>query len=372
MQEQSAVLGMTQSVSAALARKLSISQEEKGDKPRSILRALRLAFARAAEDRLQMPLSVIGAKQSCRPPGGLTQSLDEEWILLLFSGSDSSLAAICMDIGLVSAVVQAQTIGEVMPGAPSARGFTDTDAAMVSPWIEEGLSRAASLVETASDRMCLIGFEYASRLADLRTLTLAMVEEEYRVFELTVELGGGLRQGQLSVLLPIRPAETAETEVIHDEPEGRLDQASGVLRADLNTVVCRMPLSLATLTELVVGDVLPLIGARLDRTEIVAIDRSRAAIGRLGQCGGLRAVRLNETYQTQTFSQPEANEFLEASSASIHEEGPTEHGQEIMPFSPGALGQEGTELNLENSEHMVAEISQLAGLSGDESALKGS
>ncbi|WP_170332577.1 FliM/FliN family flagellar motor C-terminal domain-containing protein [Ruegeria arenilitoris] len=357
---------MTQTISAALARKLSVGQEEQGDKPRSVLRALRLAFARAAGDRLQLPMVVIGAKQSHRTPDMLADQVGEDWLLLQFVDGDGALAAICMDIGAVSAIVQVQTIGEVMAGESSPRAFTPTDGAMVVPLIEDAMARAVDLVEAPGDQSSLSGFEFATRLADLRTLSLAMVEDAYRVFDLTVELGGGLRQGQISVFLPDRTAEDAD-ELTQEDTGPNLEQASGVLRAELNTVICRMSLPLASLSRLKTGDVLPLTGSRLDRAEVLTIDRSRAAIGRLGQCGGMRAVRLNEYTPLTALTQSETAEFLEARTIAAPQPdpdmpAPTELSQMPVAFDPGATSETEPNLNFADSDQMVAEISQLAGL----------
>lgn len=361
---------MTQTVSAALARKLSVGQEGQGDKPRSVLRALRLAFARAAGDRLHLPLVVIGAKQSGRPADALTERVGEDWLLLQFVKDDGTSAAICMDMGVVSAIVQVQTIGEVMPAAPASRPFTHTDAAMVAPSAEEALSRAIALVDAPADQSCLAGYEYASRLADLRIMSLAMVEDTYRIFDLTVELGGGLRQGQISVFLPDLPAETDEDGAISEETGPNLDQASGVMRAELNTVICRMTLPLASLSHLGVGDVLPLAGSRLDRAEVLTIDRSRIAIGRLGQCGGMRAVRLNEYNPPTALAPSEAEEFLEARSTLPRHEADTPAQADISLMHSQSevttVNDLESSLNFADSDQMVAEISQLAGLTGPE------
>ncbi|WP_170351330.1 FliM/FliN family flagellar motor C-terminal domain-containing protein [Ruegeria atlantica] len=358
---------MSQTVSAALARKLSAGQEEQGDKPRSILRALRLAFARAAGDNLQLPLVVIGAKQSNRTPDMLAGPVGEDWLMLQFMNSDGISAAVCMDLGAVSAIVQVQTIGEVMAGDPAPRAFTHTDGAMVAPLVEQVLARSVELVDAPLDQSSLLGYEFSTRLADLRTLSLAMVEDTYRVFDLTVELGGGLRQGQISVFLPDHLAEQ-EGEVRQEDTGPNLEQASDVLRAELNTVICRMTLPLASLSDLAVGDVLPLTGSRLDRAQVLTIDRARAAVGRLGQCGGMRAVRLNECAPLTALTQSEAEEFLEARSpVASHQEPdmPAQPEMSQMPVPFGSIAPEDleTNLNFADSDQMVAEISQLAGLS---------
>lgn len=355
---------MAQNVSAALARKLSASKEDLTDRPRSIPRALRLGFARAAGDALNLPLAVIGVKQDHHSQDDLAGTIEEDWLMLLFNGV-GGVAAACLDPNTVSAIVQTQTIGEVTKDAPSSRAFTDTDAAMVAPLIEGALTHAALLVEAAADHSCLAGYEFTSRVADLRSLSLSLIEDAYYVFDLTVDLAGGLRQGQISVLLP-NPPEQIEPVVDDQQDTGpSLEHSAGVVRAELNAVLCRMTLPLGGLAGLKVGGVLPLTGSRLDQTEILTIDRTRAGVGRLGQCGGLRAIRLNEHAAPSTLASAGVQEFIESRTE--------ESRQDISDVPPYDIGKVTTELdaadsdlNFSDSDGMVAEISQLAGLPGPE------
>ncbi len=358
---------MAHTAGAALARKLSVGQGDLVDRPRSILRALRLGFARAAGERFNLPLAVIGAKQADRAQAGLATTLVEDWLLLKFTGSDGVVAA-CLDLNCVSAIVQTQTIGDVTPDAPAERGFTDTDAAMAAPLVEDALRRAVVLVDP-EDQQGLMGFEYASRAVDLRGLTLSLVADSYRVFDLTVELGGGLRQGQITIVLPDPPAPD-EAEIELDVDTGpRLEQSSGVVRAELNAVVCRMRLPLAHLSGLEVGSLLPLTGARLDRTEVLTIERTRASVGRLGQSGGMRAVRLNENVPLPALDALEPAEFIESRPASVRGDMADTDVDILsdpldMVASSTGVDPLHDDLSLVEPDRMVAEISQLAGLVG--------
>lgn len=358
---------MTQHPNAALARKLSAGQDSAGNNPRSILRALRLALARAAGQRLNLPLSVIGIKQAVRLQEDLSEVIADGWMLLHFTTGDRA-AAVCIDAGCASAVVQTQTIGEVMGGEPQPRPFTDTDAAMAAPLIEDLFTRTQALVEATADIALFSGFEYASRAEDARALLLGLVNETYRVFDLTVDLAGGLRQGQLTILLP----ELSEGEVERspdDIDTGlSLGQASGVMRAELHAMICRMVLPLSSFSELKAGDVLPLTGARLDRTEVQTIDRSRAAIGRLGQCGGMRAVRINEDVPLPALADGAGKDFLESRAgqrvAEVSDVLPPE-APEALPdtlLSADLMIPDEDDLTFTDSDQMVSEISQLAGL----------
>ena len=363
---------MAHSVSAALARKLSVGQDDLSDRPRSILRALRLGFARAAGDRLSLPLAVIGVRQSTRQQNEFVETLGENLLLLLFSGPEG-IAAACLDPSCVSAIVQTQTIGEVTEARPNARAFTDTDAAMAAPLIEEALARAASLVEAAADQACLTGYEFRSRSADLGKLSLALVDDAYRVFELTVDLAGGLRQGQITVLLPDHPFLPDEGAASPTEAGPRLEQSAGVVRAELNAVLCRMVLPLSNLSGLKVGDLVPLTGSRVDRTEILSIDRTRVAVGRLGQCGGLRAVRVNEHASLPALADPELGKFVASETRAPQQD--IQDASDLVPDTlnvtpykvetpdPESLE---SDLDFANSDQIAAEISQLAGLTGPE------
>ncbi|WP_171240008.1 FliM/FliN family flagellar motor C-terminal domain-containing protein [Ruegeria sp. HKCCA5491] len=352
---------MTQPVTTALAKKVSASQDERGGQTNSILRALRLALARTAADRLQLPLSVIAARRASRSADGLAGFAGDNWLLLHLLNNEGLSAAVCMDLETVSAIVQVQTIGEVTSTTPTPRAFTDTDAAMVAPMIEDACTRAARLVETVSEQASLTGYQYKLRLPDLRALSLAMTQDAYVSYDLTVELGGGLRQGRISVLLPEEegPADA--------EPSGdsrpHIEQASGVLRAELNTVICQMALPLASFSALAAGDVLPLTGARLDRAQLLTIDRTRTAVGRLGQSGGMRAIRLNEYEPQDVPSQAETQDFLEARTSVIQTS--AELSVEPIHTDTHAIDTIDSKLQFGDSDQIAAEISKLAGLNDD-------
>lgn len=360
---------MSEAGNTALLRKLSAGREDLKNRPRSVLRALRLGFARAAADRLNLPLAVIGAKQSLQSVNDLVDAVGDDWLLLFLTGPDG-VAAACLDPNAVSAILQTQTIGQVTETAPEARAFTNTDAAMTAPLLEAALAKAAELAENASDEVGLIGYEYMSRAQDLRSVCLTLVEDMYCGFELTVDLAGGIRQGHIFVLLP-RQSSQVEDCLIPEADEGpSLEQSSGVVRAELNAVLCRMSVPLSDLSGLSAGDILPLQHARLDRTEILAIDRSRTAVGRLGQCGGLRAVRVNEQAPLAALSDVETQEFIESRAASASQNAPDmplgAQAVDVTDYraGPDTLEAQEGDLSFENSEQMVAEISQLAGLSG--------
>lgn len=359
---------MTGQANTALARKLSAGQGSVAEPPRSILRALRLGLARAAGEGFGLPLSVIGAKQSSRAQADLADKVPDRWLLLVFSTTQAGPAAICLDPGCVSAIVQQQTIGMVISGAPSDRAFTDTDAAMAAPLFEEMMIRACGLVEAPADVKILSGFEYSIRAETVRALTLAMADERYRVAELTVELAGGAQQGEICIVLP-DPPPSDDGQAAQADPAGRnLEQASGVMRAELTAVLSRISLPLTDLSALAVGDVLPLTGSKLDKVQVLTIERGRLAVGRLGQCGGMRAVRINEQ-QAAALTHVEPQPFMASQTGALHETAGAQsalNGIDTVDGLDIAHPSDAGDLLALGSDELVSEISQLARLSGEE------
>ncbi len=361
---------MTDSNRSAIWRKLSSGSTVMNSAPRSVMRALRLSLARAADDLLKLPLTVIGAKQAVRAQDELATAFSDEWLLLQFSGGNGS-AAVCLDIDCVSALVQMQTLGQVLPDAPSDRGFTNTDAAMAAPLIEGFLTRAGALVDAPADVALLSGREFVARAEDARSLALSLSEDSYRIYDLTVELAGGARQGRLVVSLPEAKGAEDQNLVSSDTGGPTLSAAAGVIRADLQSVICRMEIPLSHLSNWSLGDVIPLPGSRLDQTEVTTIDRTRAGIGRLGQCGGMRAVRINEHSLATAVPLAAQPEFTESTPAGA-DRSITLRDSSLPPVST-AGGVADTFVNAMDQDlgempsgQIVDEISQLAGLTNPE------
>ncbi len=363
---------MTDTNRSALRRKLSSGSTTLSSAPRSVMRALRLALARSADEKLKLPLTVIGAKQAVRTTEELAEVFLDDWLLLQFSGQCGT-TALGLNPGCVSAIVQMQTLSQVLPDAPQARGFTDTDAAMAAPMFEDCFARARGLVEAMADIDLLSGIEFSFRAEDGRALSLGLTEDSYRVFDLTVELAGGIRQGRVLVALP-ELAVPALDQAEPGPPSGpTLGAAAGVIRADLQTIICRMNVPLSDLSNWDLGDIVPLPGTRLDRAEVTTIDRTRAGVGRLGQCGGMRAVRINEQGLTPVIANAVQPEFTEASA--IDTNGDVRIADtNLSPISslgntlstiggapPDTVGHDPEPLP---SDRIVDEISQLAGLTG--------
>lgn len=277
-----------------MVRKLAAARRGDGDGSRSALRALRLALARAASEELGLALAVIAATQTRCTTENLAGRLDGERLFLLLDGPGGKIGGLSLDRSFVTALVQHQTTGRVAGGDSGDRVFTATDAALAAPLIDAALDRAAALAEAAADRMCLEAYRYGARAEDGRGLVLALEAERFRRFDLTIDIAAGAAQGAMCLILPDREETPAGDDAQAIRGPG-LEQAFGVMRADLMAVVGRMRVPLSRLAAMRPGDCLPLPEGRIERTELVGLHGRCVASGRLGQSGGFRALRLNET-----------------------------------------------------------------------------
>lgn len=353
---------------SALQRKLASAGSETTAKGRSILRALRIAMARAAADVFDLELSVIGATQAWRGQGDLTRHLDEARLLILLDGPEGMTGALSLDRTVVAALIQQQTTGNVLGNSPGARPYTCTDAALAAPLIDAMLSGAYELCDRQDDRDCLSGFRFGARSDHLQSLLLALDGDRFRAFDLTLDFGGGKTQGAISLILPepLQPADLADS----GEAEAGLGTIFGAVRAELIASIGHIRLPLSELADMKAGDILPLQGRNLRGVEIWSITGERVANGRLGQVRGLRAVRLTDG----TLPDPGADSFADRApvrdaarpSNKVERLRKTATVAEIsLPATPDesyALTEGMT------TDQVAAEITQLAGLSPDDTA----
>ncbi len=275
----------------AIRRKLAVSRQGAGTDDRSVLRALRLAVTRAAPAEAGLPLAVLGGRQSHCGQDELTDCLPSDDLPLLLDGPGGRVGGLCLGRALVVATVRQLTTGSAGEGELPDRPYTEADAALVAPLVDDMLSRAAALAESPEDKGLLDGFRFGARMDSPRDLALALEGERFRLLSLSFQVAGPGWQGGLTLLLP--ESEAAEKPSAADGEGPGLDRCAGAIRARLVAVMCRIRVPLARLAALRPGDVLPLGPARFDRAELVAIDGRKIACGQLGRCDGMRAIRLS-------------------------------------------------------------------------------
>lgn len=264
-------------------------------------RALPLAFARAARDRINLQLDmgrVLAGRMS------LTELLElppDRALIAVLEGPREALGVLILSPELLAGLIEAQTLGRVNAQPVPPRKPTRTDAAMVADLIDAALAGMEATLLADEDLVWTDGFRYASFLDDARPLGLLLEDAALKVLRAECSLDGGMRSGGLILALPAeghgrRPQRAAKADV--PEPAAALVFAAAlaeqvmVSECSLQAVLHRMTIPLSAVMGLKEGELVPLPMAALDRIELLGMDGRRLGQGRLGQHRGMRAVRL--------------------------------------------------------------------------------
>ena len=286
--------------SGILARKVRAAQAEQQARAMSALKALRVTLAKVAEDLFELPAAVIGIRGEERSGDTLADLLEDPALLLILDGTQGARGGAIIDPVLVGGLIQQQTMGRVLehPEGPL-RAMTPTDAAICAPLIDAHLYRAAQLPDLPADRQVLEGWQFGVRAPEPRVLLLALdASLDYRVFHITVELGRGIRQGTITLCLPVPEAPRPAPK--KDQPQDAASFAEGrTLEQNVLDLTCALPVSLARVKlslsavgKLRPGDTIPLGAASFESATVSSEEGRRLSRGVLGQIGGKRAVRL--------------------------------------------------------------------------------
>lgn len=281
-------------------KKARVAREDFDARAMSPAKALRLAFAQAAEDGLDMALTVTTLEQTRVGTAGLTEGLSEMALLILLDGAGGARGAAIFDSQVVAALIEMQVTGKVRAGEAHARPYTRTDAAMMAPLLDAGLSGADALLAKEQEGYQPGQFRFGDKVEDARVLSLALQGREFDLFHMNVEIENGAKSGSIRLALPVRPAPPKSA------PAGRAG-ASGPttsLRSlamdapvTLNAVLSRIRRPLDEICSLEPGMLLPVAPEAIGQADLVARPSFIVAEGRLGQMGGMRAIRIQMAHE---------------------------------------------------------------------------
>jgi flagellar motor switch protein FliM len=269
------------------------------DVPITSSRAIRLAITRAADKTHGFSLSVSSLREEVLSLDGLLEALEPSLMLIGMKSDDRVAGLAALDLNMRAAVIEVQTIGNVLEAAPEERAPTGTDARMAEPIVSAFLTHLqATATRTALDGWGL-GFEVGDRIETTRAAGLILDDGQYRLIRLTLDLGIGDRQAEMTIALPSRDEDRGkvmEPEVTGDW-ESRFRTVVDGSPAHLDAVLHRFKLQLQQAENLTVGQILPLPGCTVSSVKLMAKDGRKVATARLGQSGGMRAVRIEAAPQ---------------------------------------------------------------------------
>jgi flagellar motor switch protein FliM len=272
--------------------------------PPSAGRALTEAIRRAGEEEFRTALLATEPKIAILSQAELLEKLPDLAFLGLLSGPSEGVGLAVLDAHALAAVIELRTTGRLSPRAPPPRRPTRTDAAMAADFVDRILSEFETPLLSTDEARWASGWRYQTLLPDPRPLPMLLEDAAHRLIEISLVLADGAREGRLLLVLPAKGrAEPRPPPLpLAESPEARraahweraMGEALAHAEAQFDAVLGRLVLPLGDLARLEPGDRIALPLSALGAVRIVAPGGVALAEGRLGQSGGLRAIKLAE------------------------------------------------------------------------------
>lgn len=286
---------MTDSAHTTLMRRMTRTQDaDVAENPLTTSRAVRLALTKAANDTVGLSMTVRSVAEEQAQLDAMLGDLPDGLMLtsLLREGAPIGLAA--LDMQLRAAVVEMETVGALIDAPAEDRAPTGTDQIMVAPMMRAFLQALPEAIAPTPLAGWADGITPGAGFADTRAAGLILTDCAYRILRLEVELGVAERAGLILLALPLAVATEELPLPVPEAPPWAQAFPSAVARAParLDALLHRFSVSLATAEALRVGTLLPLPGATVENLRLLADDGRVVGTAKLGQMGGMRAVRL--------------------------------------------------------------------------------
>ena len=267
---------------------------QQAEAPLTPERALKVALGRAAERVLQRRARVRAVQVAETEVDILSADPQIVELLIEIVDGDEVVGLIGCDHGLVGMIVEWIVAGQVSDRQPKARPITRTDMAFVIPFLSAALDEIRDVgIGTAMEGWIVDEMSLGQRVTDAAKLPLVLPDRPYGMVQLDFDLGVDSRSAKMIVLLPQH-----EEPVVEDEdpepPEWTLNLHRNVMesQADLNAVLCRLPMSMQDIHGFEVGQVIALAGADIGGVRAEGPARQLLGQARLGQLNGMRAIRI--------------------------------------------------------------------------------
>ncbi len=206
-------------------------------------------------------------------------AVEEGRLLIALAAPGLPEGVAIVDAGLLTALIEVQTTGRVSSVKVEPRGATDTDHALTGHVLDRWLHEISEVSGNPT-------FRTGRRFPDLRAVLLSIDDGQATRISVHLDLGQGRRTGSLTLLHP-------RSDGARSGPDTeRLRARLMPLGTEVEGVLCRVRLPLSQLSDLAVGDVVPLVGASVRQMTLEAPRGTVIVAGHLGQSGGFRAVRL--------------------------------------------------------------------------------
>ncbi|KMW57136.1 Flagellar motor switch protein [Candidatus Rhodobacter oscarellae] len=278
-------------------------------------KAMRFAMAKAGDNVLETPVGVREVSEGTLLPDDLPEGLPDNPLLVRIEDElgNNGVAICCQQT--VGAVIEASTMGTVLPVEAPERAPTRTDAALVGAFLDSFLVKFGEFAETCEERPPVEGFHTEERLDDPRAAQMVLPDATHRRYRVTLDFGLGAKVGQMILIFPNSRKEIPSAVKSAEEWSASLEKAVMGTSARIDAVICRTKVSLAEVTNWSPGDVVPLEGAALNNLMLYGASGKKVTRAKMGRAGPFRAVRVIMGADADNLSEPSALDALAISAA---------------------------------------------------------
>ena len=260
---------------------------------RSWGRALRRAAMPFAGLQLQVGAVTL---QWDRRVDAVATALPPQGMVVMLEDAAGRRGVLALDHGMIDALVEVQTTGQVDAQQGPRRPITRIDAALCRDFLDLVLSCNAAELAGVPDRDWPDRMTYGSELADRDRLGLLLPDQGYHIFSADLALGAAARAGQVVLVMPVDRALITAAPPLASAPDGPWRKALDRMLADtaisFDVVLMRITRSLAAVEAMAPGDLIPFDVGDLSMVRVEDGQGRAVFTGSLGQVGGKRAVRL--------------------------------------------------------------------------------
>jgi flagellar motor switch protein FliM len=289
---------MTENTQTAILRRMT--RRDEGvvvENPLTTSRAVRLALTKAANDTVGLVLTVSSVAEYINPLDEMLAGLPDGLMLVGLQRDVELRGMIAFDLELRAAVLEMETMGVLSAQTAEQRTPTRADLALCGPLIAAFLGAFPDAVQGTDLAGWADDVTHHNRISDTRAAGLALDDCAYRVVQMEVQLGSTDRRGTVLVALPlvlVADAPQSELDVAVEKPDWHTHFPDLVAEAParLDALLHRFDVPLSMAQGLKVGSVLPLPGCLVSSVKLLAPDGHIVAQAKLGQSGGMRAVRI--------------------------------------------------------------------------------
>ncbi len=276
-----------------LKKRVRPSRPVRGVGDKAIEELLSVELPRASDQLLALQTDVQTVTNDTMDHERVVECLEAQDLIFLIRRGEGDVGLLVVDPGLLAALIEVQTLGQVTAAVAKERLPTRTDAVVASDLLDKWLTdtgRAAEVAEIAQE-LPFYGYARQHGMLGLRAVELTLDPGEYQSLRVTMSLGGGAKTGALTFYLPAWAGISGRLPVtgsLGEELRSNIADAPAVMEA----ILARVDEPLERVLGFQEGDVISVPLERLYQISLEAGEGRKVADAQLGQIKGNRAVRL--------------------------------------------------------------------------------